>query len=267
MKKSLTIVALLAGAAAAYSQGTVNFTDYVGGAGGFNIHIWSPNPSAPTVEQTGNSSVLFSGSHLNGDNPTGTGTYGGTLIGGSGTAASTTLSYANGDSFDVGLYAAAGTVSTFSTSTFSLIKSTVGQLADASTGSTSYAGMFGINATSVNTGSVTLNGSGGAPTVAAGAAATFAVAAWFTAGGTLTTLAAAEAVAGTPYGVSPVGSELTGGGGSPPATAPLLPGLGDPQTTAGGITSFSLITTPEPSTVALGVIGASAFLMRLRRKQ
>jgi len=263
MKKSLTIVALLAGAAAAYSQGTVNFTDYVGGAGGFNIHIWSPNPSAPTVEQTGNSSVLFSASHLNGDNPTGTGTYGGTLVGGSGTAPSTTLSYANGDSFDVGLYAAAGTVSTFSTSTFSLIKGTVAQLADASDG-TAYAGMFGLNA---GAGQQTLNGTGGAPTVAAGAAATFAVAAWFTAGGTLTTLAAAEAVAGTPYGVSPVGSELTGGGGSPPATAPLLPGLGDPQTTAGGITSFSLITTPEPSTVALGVIGASAFLMRLRRKQ
>jgi len=25
--------------------------------------------------------------------------------------------------------------------------------------------------------------------------------------------------------------------------------------------------TPEPSTIALGVVGASAFLMRLRRKQ
>jgi hypothetical protein len=32
------------------------------------------------------------------------------------------------------------------------------------------------------------------------------------------------------------------------------------------MTSFSLAVTPEPSTIALGVIGASAFLLRLRRK-
>jgi hypothetical protein len=38
-------------------------------------------------------------------------------------------------------------------------------------------------------------------------------------------------------------------------------------TPALGLTSFSLATTvPEPSTIALGIVGASAFLMRLRRK-
>jgi hypothetical protein len=41
-----------------------------------------------------------------------------------------------------------------------------------------------------------------------------------------------------------------------------------PTSIAGiGLTSFSLRAVPEPNTVALGVFGASIFLMRLRRKQ
>jgi hypothetical protein len=55
------------------------------------------------------------------------------------------------------------------------------------------------------------------------------------------------------------GTTTLGGAGSPPATPGTLAGI--------GLTDFSLGTTPEPSTIALGVIGASAFLMRLRRKQ
>jgi hypothetical protein len=56
------------------------------------------------------------------------------------------------------------------------------------------------------------------------------------------------------------GTTSLGGAGSPPATPGTLAGI--------GLTDFSLGTvTPEPSTIALGVIGASAFLMRLRRKQ
>jgi hypothetical protein len=50
-----------------------------------------------------------------------------------------------------------------------------------------------------------------------------------------------------------------GGGGTPPATAGTLAGI--------GLTSFAINPVPEPSTIALGVIGASTFLMRLRRKQ
>jgi hypothetical protein len=84
-------------------------------------------------------------------------------------------------------------------------------------------------------------------------AVTLAIAAWSS---TYSTLAAAEAsgVSGV-WGISPTASETIGYGTVLP---PSLPS---------GITSFSLATTvPEPSTIALGVIGASAFLMRLRRK-
>jgi hypothetical protein len=63
---------------------------------------------------------------------------------------------------------------------------------------------------------------------------------------------------GLPAGYSAIAATALGGAGSPPATPPYLPeGLGN----------ITLTTTPEPSTIALGVIGASAFLMRLRRKQ
>lgn len=85
--------------------------------------------------------------------------------------------------------------------------------------------------------------------------AAVAIAAWNTEGGTDTTLAAAQA-AGAPWGISDVST--TGPLGYESVTPPVLPA---------GLTSFSLGSTPEPSTVALGVIGASAFLMRLRRKQ
>jgi hypothetical protein len=257
MKKSLTIVALLAGATFAYSQGQVNYGDYnTGNTTGFNIHIWSPNPSAPTAEQTGNSSVAFSFSALGGDAPTGhMNSYGGQLIGGSGsTGTSVAVNYTLGNNFDVELYAASGTVSTFSTSTFTAIPGSLGPIAT-TTGS---GGLIFASPT------LTFNGSAGVPlTVAQGAPVSMAIAAWFTAGGTLTTLTAAQGVVGNPWGVSPVGTETLA---TTPAPTLNLPGLGDTGVT-GGITSFSLVSSPEPSTVALGVIGASAFLMRLRRKQ
>jgi hypothetical protein len=59
MKKLLTTIALLGGATCLYSQGVIDYADYNWGPNGFNIHIWSPNPANPSVEQTGNSSVPF----------------------------------------------------------------------------------------------------------------------------------------------------------------------------------------------------------------
>jgi hypothetical protein len=73
---------------------------------------------------------------------------------------------------------------------------------------------------------------------------------------------AAAVTAGAAVGLSGVSSGPTtlGGGGTPPAVSGTLAGI--------GLQSFSLTSTvPEPSTIALGVIGASTFLMRLRRKQ
>jgi len=86
--------------------------------------------------------------------------------------------------------------------------------------------------------------------------AAVAIAAWNNEAGTVTTLAGAQATPNDPWGIS---SEAT--------TAALGFGSQQPPFLPAGITSFSLGATPEPSTVALGVIGASAFLMRLRRKQ
>jgi len=45
MKKTLTIVALMAGAVGAYAQGSVVWSDYVGGSTGssaFTILVWGP---------------------------------------------------------------------------------------------------------------------------------------------------------------------------------------------------------------------------------
>jgi len=71
----------------------------------------------------------------------------------------------------------------------------------------------------------------------------------------------AALAAGAAVGLSGVSSGTTtlGGGGTPPAVSGTLAGI--------GLQSFALQSVPEPSTIALGVIGASTFLMRLRRKQ
>jgi hypothetical protein len=264
MKKLVTTIVLLAGAASVYSQGQVNYNDYNPGATtGFNIHVWSPQVGSPGVETTGNSTTPFSSSNLGGDAPTGSSNpgYTGQLIGGGGSGASSTLSYGNGDSFSIELYAGAGTVTSFAG--LSPIPSTLGTLADSGFGA-NYAGMYFPSGSGIVTFGGT-SGTPGAPAVTAGSAVTLALAAWFNGAGTYPTLASAQASGGNaPYGMSPVGTENTGGGNVNP---PFLPGLGNPSTSAGGITSFSLVSTPEPSTIALGVIGASAFLMRLRRKQ
>ncbi len=93
--------------------------------------------------------------------------------------------------------------------------------------------------------------------------ATVQLAAWYNNGGTVNTYAAAL-LAGDPVGLSAVQNASTGGPSTsgPPTTAPNLPsGLGNI------VLSSGTTVTPEPSTIALGVMGASAFLLRLRKKQ
>jgi hypothetical protein len=88
--------------------------------------------------------------------------------------------------------------------------------------------------------------------------ATVQVYAWYNDGGTITSYSAAVAM-GMPAGFSATGNVPSLGGGSPPIPAASLPtGMGNIALTT---------TTPEPSTIALGVMGASAFFMRLRKKQ
>ena len=71
MKRSIITIALLAGAVSVYSQGTINYSDYVGGIEGFNIHVYSPQLLTLSTEVTGNSTTSFATSPM-GDNPAGT---------------------------------------------------------------------------------------------------------------------------------------------------------------------------------------------------
>lgn len=97
-------------------------------------------------------------------------------------------------------------------------------------------------------------------TTGANQAATVQLYAWYNDGGTLSY--AQALAAGDPTGQSAVATLADTGGnnlqGGPSITAPGLPA---------GITSFAVTPSPEPSTIALGVMGASAFLLRLRRKR
>jgi len=97
------------------------------------------------------------------------------------------------------------------------------------------------------------------PSNPSGTAVFIGLAAWSTSGGA-TTYAQALSQQVAAGSETSTGSTVEGGGGTPPAFLGTLAGI--------GLTSFSLTTTiPEPSTIALGVIGASTFLLRLRRKQ
>jgi hypothetical protein len=250
MKKTLAVMTLLAGAVSGYSQGQVAMGDY--NNTDFQITVWSPQVASPGMELTGNSPAGFGvGVGAEGsDIPAGTQSgYTGVPLGGSATGGPSSTDYGNGNLWSIELYAGAGTLSSFSqlsevantSSTFFTDPSVIG-----------YAGLWNAN---VNTAG-TITGVGN------GSPATLAIAAWYNGGGMYTTYAAAVA-ASQPAGVSTLGTENVNGS---PNTPPDLPGPGNPGV-VGGITSFSITTSiPEPSTIALGVIGASAFLMRLRRK-
>jgi len=89
------------------------------------------------------------------------------------------------------------------------------------------------------------------PGVAGGSPAQFQVRAWDT---TVGATYAAVLAAGRGYGSSTIFQTATGGAGSPPSSPTALVGL----------TSFSLVV-PEPSTIALGIIGGLALLLRRRK--
>ena len=90
------------------------------------------------------------------------------------------------------------------------------------------------------------------PTVAPGADAFIKVVAWDTTGG-FTTYEAFLAAGGK--GESSVFSVKTGGVGAPPSLPAALVGL----------TSFAVTPIPEPTVIALGVIGGLALLLRRRK--
>jgi len=219
-------IGLLAGATAGYSQGTLNWSDYVSAISSthtpaFSITIFGPaTPTAAPVNNLGNTS---------GDLPPGTATYAGTPLSGTG--------------YTIGLYldTTKAAVATDVTSGTPIATSSFA----AGSGGWDFTGS--LKATDAS--------------YASGTAVFVELAAWSDATGSPTSYAAAL-LAGDNAGTSLVSSGTTvlGGGGSPPATPGTLAGI--------GITDFTIGTAvPEPSTIALGIMGASAFLMRLRRKQ
>jgi hypothetical protein len=90
------------------------------------------------------------------------------------------------------------------------------------------------------------------PTVAPGATGSFQVRAWRSADGASYDAAVAAAGVVGQSGTFPV---ATGGAGQPPG----------PPASLTGLTAFTVAPIPEPTTIALGLIGAAALFLRRRK--
>ncbi len=236
MKKTLTLVTLLAGAVAGYSQGTVSETDY---GTSFQFHVYNNQTAVPQGNTTAYT-VTFGGytsgteyyGNVSNDKPTGN----------SGNAVYNTGTVLSGTGFDAQLLGAAYTGDALSA------LSTIGSV-------------IHFTSTGLVTGGVTTGIPGSTPGTVAngGTGGTIALAAWANTGslGAATSLATAQAD-GYNWGISQVIS-IASLGGTPPTGTPVTP----PYL---GIDSFSIAqTVPEPSTIALAVMGASALLFRRRK--
>lgn len=233
MKKTLAVITLLAGAGSAYSQGTVNFFDY---STSFRQQFFSSQTlgaSTVAVSYGGYSGYEEMGSTAAGiERPKGTTVYAtGALLSGTG--------------FDAQLLAAPG----LNDALVTLLPT--GPVVHFFTGSVS-AGLY------LSGGNVPIPGT--TPGNGSSSTATVAVAVWANNGidGAADTLAQAQAD-GYAWGVSNTGNlNYLGGWAVPvPWSSPDMPS---------SITSFSMIAeaVPEPGTIVLGVLGASAFLFRRR---
>jgi hypothetical protein len=241
MKKLFIAALTLSGAMGVYAQGVVEFNNDI--IGSLIFHVWSPNVSNPSVEVTGNNSVAYSSpSARQGDLPAGTQTYTGTLIGGNSTSTGS-AGWGNGNNYSADLLAAPGdnaspsslTVLAGSLSTF---RNTAGN-----------GGWVVASGNGLSIPGTTYAGSG---VVGVPSSATLQIQAWYSGGGAFPTYASAVA-AGMPAGESATWNlDSLGGGQNAPSNLT-------------GAQSFSLvIPVPEPSMIALGVMGGCAFLARRR---
>ena len=264
--KKIIIIGLLSMCAAgvSYAQGTLNFINDIPGI--IVTHIYSPNTANPAVSTTGQGP---------GDTGAQTATYPNSVaIGGAsftGTApaslgASSPL-YADGNLFTAQVYAV-NKAQTPSNPGFSGLSPVTQYITTLST-SAGGAG-FVIQPTFP----------GGDPGIIyAGTMddavnnqtidnkAWVSVAAWYNGLGQFPTLASAIA-ASVPNGHSTVFSVNTLGMPADVETAAnQTPSSATPAANMSALTSFSLVSpVPEPSTIALGVMGACAFLARRRKK-
>jgi len=217
MKKTLSgVVALLAGAFVAHSQGTVSMANYLSLA----KYIY----------------VSYNGTKLGGASGAPTGT--------------ATANVGKGGDWTVALYGNIGSGDAASTLTECTVAG--GGLAQ-----TTFAQGAGAGDATAGTWATSIIAQIPGTTLA-GQASTVQLYAWYNAGGTITTYAGASVKGQSATGnvASPGG---TNPGGGPSITPPGLPALGN--------FSVAGTATPEPSTIALGVMGASGMLLRLRRKK
>jgi hypothetical protein len=275
MKKTIIISALCVGAVSAYSQGTVSFADR---QADISVHIFAPQLLTPSVEVTGDQGTATVGATTGGVatdiyyNNTTDGNYAGTAVQGSGAPTTTTYGGAtvytggaigntlasnptaagayhfnNGSDYTVELFAAPGLGAAAS----SLLP--VSQYVTTIYTSSTLGGAFK---------NVIPGSDPGIPNTLPAGNATIALVAWYNGGVSpvgLSQTALTAQYAGSPVtGMSPLDSIALLGG-------TLVGGIAQTAPDMQGLQSFSLVSAPEPSTIALGVIGASAFLFRRRK--
>jgi hypothetical protein len=297
--KKITLIGLVTlWSAAAYAQGTVTFLGNVPGT--IQAEVYSPNPLTPTVQEQGPTAgdiatagyTAANGYSTAASTPT---TYAGTLLGGSSYTGATPVSFA-GAGANVYKYG-----NLFTAELFAISTTTVGAIAPGTTLAslspvTQYQSTFNTgggfgpgffneaNPASPDPG---IPGTGFIGTVSRthtgtaylGNNATAAVVAWFNGGGQFSTLAAAQA-ASVPWGQSSI-FEITGldepasvmtqdnnnSSKGDQGNVVYLIGTDNNTGFTTALQSFNLTQpVPEPSTIALGVMGACAFLARRRKK-
>ena len=240
MKAALILAITVAGTVGTQGQGTINFAE----TGNVTVRIYAPGFNGSGFETIGNSAAdIPAGTTVYTTPPLGgasTGSFGSGLLafdGGPG--------YGNGNNFTAELYGVAGTTASIS----QVLASPLTQYSSTFSTKLSGAGQFVGSSP---------NNDPGIPGATGSLGASLSLAVWYNAGGTITSLAAAEA-ARLPYGWSPlftINGPL-GDQGSPPTPPPDLVGL----------QSFDLIgPIPEPGMSALCAMGAVA-LLAYRRKR
>jgi hypothetical protein len=245
MKKTLTAITLLAGAVSGYSQGAISFNAYAGGSTGCKIALYNTSIGGTYAVSYGGFSVteVLGNSAQAHENPPGLQTYTGAPLSGTGYSAELLVGPA-------GISTPGGTVGGVGLLPFGGAGEVGGSPATFKTGAATVGFISAAEGVTLPTQSY----------FTVGDSVSVAIAAWNNEGGTVTTLAAAQAAdlntpGSDPWGISNVAQ--TGALTAPPATGVALP------TT---LESFSLgVSTPEPSTIALGVMGASALLFRRRK--